>query len=134
MTAAASLAGEETGAEAAATVLPAAERRKVLAYAGVLLLLLNFAAPNGGLIGVPISFFLKNRLHLRAHELALFNLWTGAPLYAAFVFGLLRDRWSPLGTGDRGHLVLFGAATAAVMGVGWTVAMFKGYRRRCGMS
>ena len=31
-------------------LLPAAERRRILAYAGVLLLLQNFAAPNGGLI------------------------------------------------------------------------------------
>jgi MFS family permease len=95
-------------------LLPAAERRRILAYAGVLLLLQNFAAPNGGLIGVPISFFLKNRLHLPAHELALFNLWTGVPLYAAFVFGMLRDRWSPFGAGDKGHLVLFGGATALI--------------------
>ena len=73
----------------------------VLGYGGALLLLLNFASPGGGLIGVPISFFLKNKLHLQAHELALFNLWTSAPLYAAFVFGFLRDRWSPFGRGDR---------------------------------
>ncbi|HEY5072884.1 MAG TPA: MFS transporter [Caulobacteraceae bacterium] len=99
-----------------AALLPPVERRRVLILGGVVLLLLNFAAPNGGLIGVPISFFLKNRLHLAAHELAIFNLWTGAPLYAAFLFGFLRDRWSPFGTGDRGHLVLFGAATAAIYG------------------
>jgi hypothetical protein len=98
-------------------LLSAPERGRVLGYTGVLLLLLNFAAPNGGLIGVPISFFLKNRLHLAAHELALFNLWTGAPLYAAFVFGFLRDRWSPFRAGDKGHLVLFGVATAAIYAV-----------------
>jgi MFS family permease len=104
----------ELGPVDAAALLPGAERRKVLAYAGVLLLLQNFAAPNGGLIGVPISFFLKNRLHLPAHELAIFNLWTGVPLYAAFVFGMLRDRWNPFGAGDKGHLVLFGVATALI--------------------
>ncbi len=95
-------------------MLPAGERRRVLGYAGALLLILNFASPGGGLLSVPISFFLKNRFHLQAHELALFNLWTGAPFYAAFVFGFLRDRWSPWGRGDRGHLILFGAATAAI--------------------
>ncbi len=95
-------------------MLPAAQRRGVLGYAGVILLLLNFASPGGGLIGVPISFFLKNRLHLAAHQLALFNLWTGVPFYAGVVFGFLRDRWRPFGTGDRGHLVLFGVATAAI--------------------
>ena len=41
----------ELGPVDAAALLPGAERRKVLAYAGVLLLLQNFAAPNGGLIG-----------------------------------------------------------------------------------
>jgi len=99
------------------TLLPARERRMLLSYGGILLLLLNLAAPNGGLIGLPISFFLKNRLHLQAHQLAIFNLWVGAPLYFAFVFGFLRDRWSPLGAGDRGHFVLFGGGTAAIFAV-----------------
>ena len=68
----------------------------------------------GGLIAIPVVFFLKNRLHLQAHEMAVFNAWTSAPLYVAFGFGLLRDRWSPFGWGDRGHLVLFGLLTAAI--------------------
>jgi MFS family permease len=83
-------------------------------FGGALLLLINLAAPMHGLIGVPVAFFLKNRLHLTANQLAVFNLWTGAPLFAGFLFGFLRDRWSPLRTGDRGHIVLFGAATMAI--------------------
>jgi len=104
-------------AAAPPTVLASAERLKLLLYGGALLLLLNLAAPYGGLIGLPVTFFLKNKLHLQAHELAQFNLWVGAPLYLSFVFGLLRDRWSPSGAGDRGHLVLFGATTAAIYAV-----------------
>jgi len=94
--------------------LRAAERARLLLYAGLLLLLLNLAAPNGGLISIPVLFFLKNRLHLQAHAFAEFNAWIGIPLYLSFLFGFLRDRWSPLQTGDRGHLLLFGLATAAI--------------------
>ena len=96
-----------------ATAPPAAGGRyRLLGYAGLLMLLAVMAAPSGGLMSIPLLFFLKNRLHLPAHQLALFNLWTSIPLYAAFLFGLLRDRWSPFGLGDRGHLVIFGALTA----------------------
>jgi MFS family permease len=94
-------------------VLPRAKRLQTLAYCGALLLLLNLAAPYAGLIGIPISFFLKNKLHLTAVELAQFNLWVGIPLYVSFIFGFVRDRWSPFGAGDRGHLMLFGLVTAA---------------------
>src|SRR5215475_12710621 len=93
--------------------VPAAERGRLLSYAGLLMLLAMMAAPYGGLMSIPLLFYLKNRLHLAAHELAIFNLWTSIPLYAAFLFGLVRDRWSPFGLGDRGHLVLFGGLTAA---------------------
>src|SRR5436309_2070673 len=84
----------------AGIVLPKRQRLAVLGYCGALLLLLNLAAPYAGLIGIPVSFFLKNRLHLSAHQLAEFNLWTGIPLYVSFVFGFIRDRWSPFGGGD----------------------------------
>ena len=98
-------------------LLPPFERGKLLGYSGLLMLLVSFAAPNGGLIAIPVLFFLKNKLHLQAHEMAMFNLWTGIPLYLGFAFGLLRDRWSPFGAGDRGHLILFGLLTAAGYGV-----------------
>ena len=99
---------------AAPSILPTARRWSLLGYAGGLMLLTTFATPSGGLIGIPVLFFLKNKLHLQAHELAIFNIWTGIPLYLAFAFGLLRDRWSPFGLGDRGHLLIFGLATAAI--------------------
>jgi MFS family permease len=92
---------------------PGGERGRLLGHAGLLMLLAMMAAPYGGLMSIPLLFFLKNRLHLAAHDLALFNLWTSIPLYAGFLFGLLRDRWSPFGLGDRGHLILFGGLTAA---------------------
>ena len=95
-------------------VLPRIQRLHILAYCGALLLLFNLAAPYAGLIGIPISFMLKNKLHLSANQLAQFNLWIGIPLYVSFVFGFVRDRWSPFGAGDRGHLILFGLTTAAI--------------------
>ena len=87
---------------------------RLMVIGGGLLLFINFAAPMNGIIAIPIAFFLKNRLHLAAHQLAIFNLWVGIPLFASFLFGLLRDRWSPFGAGDRGHIIVFGLATMAV--------------------
>ena len=94
--------------------LQADRRLRLLAYAGVPILIINFAAPYVGVLNLPIVFFLKNRLHLSAHETAQFNLVVAIPLFAGFVFGFIRDRWSPFAAGDRGHLVVFGLASAAV--------------------
>ncbi|HEY5290449.1 MAG TPA: hypothetical protein VIJ59_10505, partial [Caulobacteraceae bacterium] len=90
----------------APTPLSGSTRVRIFAYLGVLIVLLGFGAPNGGLIEVPITFFLKNRLHLAAHQTALFRLIGAAPLYLAFVFGFVRDTYNPLGMRDRGYLVL----------------------------
>jgi MFS family permease len=95
-------------------LLPSSQRWRIMFFGGCLLLLINFGAPAGGLINVPVTFFLKNRLHLKSNETAIFLLWAGVPLFLSFVFGMIRDRWSPFGTGDRGHLVLFGLTTAAI--------------------
>jgi hypothetical protein len=89
------------------------QRYRLLAYAGIPILIINFAAPYQGLIGLPIVFFLKNKLHLNANGTAIFSLITSIPLFLGFVFGFIRDRWSPF-QGDRGHLVLFGMACAAL--------------------
>jgi len=86
-------------------------------FGGLLMLLINVGDPAVGLINIPVSFFLKNRLHLAAHEQAMFRLWIAAPLFVSFAFGFLRDRWSPFGSGDRGHLMLFGVMTALVYAV-----------------
>ena len=58
-------------------MLPAGVRMRILIYLGVLLVLLGFGSPGGGLIGLPISFLLKNKLHLKAHEMAIFGLIAG---------------------------------------------------------
>src|SRR3954451_15999433 len=104
-----------TGAPVGA--MSAAERTRLMIYAGVLLTLVQFAVPYEGLIGLPVLFFLKNRLHLSAHGVATFNLLASIPLFVGFAFGFLRDTWSPFGKGDRAHLLVFGLATAAAYGV-----------------
>jgi predicted MFS family arabinose efflux permease len=109
------------GADAAAetiavapTTLSTGTRGRILIYLSVLILLLGFGSPSGGLIDVPVSFFLKNKLHLSAHQVAEFRLVAGIPLYLSVVFGLTRDTWNPLGMHDRGYMVLFGAITAVL--------------------
>jgi hypothetical protein len=87
-------------------------RQTIFLYLGILIVLLAFGGPSGGLIDIPISFFLKNRLHLTAHEVANFRLLAAIPLYLSFVFGFIRDMWSPLGMRDRGYMLLFGSASA----------------------
>jgi hypothetical protein len=95
-------------------ILPQPKRRKIFAYLGFLIVLLAFGSPSGGLIDIPISFFLKNKLQLQPAELANFRLVAASPLYLSCVFGFVRDTWSPLGMGDRGYLLLFGAISAVL--------------------
>ena len=96
----------------APTGLPPAVRQRIFVYLGGLLVLMSLGAPFGGLIDVPLSFLLKNRLHLAAHQVAGFRLIAAIPLFLGFAFGYLRDVWNPFGMRDRGFLVLFGATCA----------------------
>jgi len=98
----------------APTILPQAVRQRIFLYLGILIILLAFGSPAGGLIDIPISFFLKNKLHLEAHELAIFRLVAAIPLYLSFVFGFIRDSWDPFGMKDRGFMLLFGGISAAL--------------------
>jgi hypothetical protein len=61
-------------------------RRRIFLYLGILIVPLTFGAPGSGLIDIPITFLLKNKLHLKAHELADFRLVSAIPLYLSFVF------------------------------------------------
>ena len=107
-------AATAAAAAIAAAPLPYSVRRKIFLYLGLLIVLLGFGSPSGGLIDIPITFLLKNKLHLEAHELAQFRLISAIPLYLSFVFGFIRDTWNPFGMGDRGFMLLFGAITAAL--------------------
>lgn len=94
--------------------LPPRQLRQVYLYGGLLLMLVNFAAPTSGLIDLPVSIYLEKRLHLGAHQLALFKLLTGLPLFASVLMGFWRDRVNPFGMGDRGHLLVAGGLAALV--------------------
>jgi Major Facilitator Superfamily len=96
----------------ASTNLSPSARHSIFLYLGILIVLLAFGAPSGGLFDIPISFFLKNKLHLQAHEVANFRLVAAIPLYLSFVFGFIRDMWNPFGMKDRGFMLLFGSIGA----------------------
>lgn len=98
----------------APTILSYSVRRRIFFYLGVLIVLLAFGAPFGGLIDIPISFFLKNKLQLNAHEVAQFRLVAAIPLYLSCVFGFIRDMWNPFGMRDRGFMLLFGTISAGL--------------------
>ncbi|HUI12350.1 MAG TPA: MFS transporter [Xanthobacteraceae bacterium] len=105
---------DEASLAAAPSGLPYPVRQRIFVYLGFLIILLAFGSPAGGLIDIPISFLLKNKLHLPAHELANFRLMAGIPLYLSFIFGFIRDIWNPFGMGDRGFMLSFGIATAGL--------------------
>jgi len=98
----------------APTSLPFTVRRRIFLYLGLLIILLALGSPAGGLIEIPISFLLKNKLHLEAHDLAVFKLVSAFPLYLSCIFGFVRDTWNPFGMRDRGFMLLFGTVTAGL--------------------
>jgi Major Facilitator Superfamily len=100
--------------DVAPVVLPQMQRQKIFGYLGVLIVLLAFGAPSGGLIDIPMSFLLKNKLHLEASEMANFRLAAALPLYMSCIFGFIRDTWNPFGLGDRAFMMLFGFISAVL--------------------
>ena len=49
-------------------------RTRAYPFIGALYFLTNFASPSLGLVDIPVSFFLKNRMHLDAHSTSVFRL------------------------------------------------------------
>ncbi len=92
-------------------------RTRAYLFIGALYFLTNFASPSFGLVDIPVSFFLKNRMHLDAHSTSVFRLVLSLPMILGFLFGFVRDSWNPMGHGDKGHLLMFALATAATYGV-----------------
>src|SRR5471030_2850310 len=89
---------------------PAVEQRtRILFYSGTIIVALFFTSPSTSFHIIPLSFVLKNKLHLSANALATFGLWASIPAYLSLAFGIARDYWSPFGMGDRCYFVLFGA-------------------------
>src|SRR5580700_10294342 len=87
--------------------------RPIFFYFGSLTLLVYLVAPEY-LLDIPTSYMLKNHLHATAPQVSMFRLLTGIPMYIAFLFGLVRDLWSPFGRRDRGFFLVFAPLTAGV--------------------
>lgn len=85
---------------------------RILLYFGWLTLFIYLATPAGLLVDIQTSYILKNQLHATATQISTFRLVTGIPVYIAFVFGLARDQWNPLGLRDRGFFLIFAPVTA----------------------
>jgi hypothetical protein len=99
-------------------VLSPSARLRIFLYLGCLIGLLSFSDPNGGIMDIPMSFVLKNQLHMEARELSGFRLLASVPLYLSFMFGLFRDSWSARRIRDReiiGFFSLFGAVLYLVL-------------------
>jgi MFS family permease len=100
---------------------------QIFSYFGALIFLIALASPVGYLGDISTSYMLKNRLHARASEVSNFCIYTAIPVYLAFVFGFIRDRWNPLGLRDRGYLLIFGPVTAlAYAWLAWQELTFSG--------
>jgi len=87
----------------------------VLAYFVALTCLLYVIDPIGPFFDIALTYVLKDHLHASLSDVALFRLTTALPVYAAVIFGLVRDRWSPLGRQDRGYFLLFPLLLALLM-------------------
>lgn len=100
---------------------------RTLLYFGWLTLFIYLATPAGYLIDIQTAYLLKNQLHATAPQISAFRLVTGIPVYVAFVFGLARDQWNPLGLRDRGFFLIFAPATAlACMGMAFSRVSYAG--------
>jgi predicted MFS family arabinose efflux permease len=89
-------------------------RLRIFAYLGCLIALLSFSDPNGGILDIPMSFVLKNQMHMEAHDLANFRLIASIPLYLSFIFGLCRDSWSAKTIRDPEIIGVFSLLSAAL--------------------
>ena len=86
---------------------------EVLAYFAVLNIAIGLGSPLG-IAAIPITYFLKDNLHLTPVQLAVFLAVGTAPVCIGFVFGFIRDRWRSARWGDRHYLLVCAIAAAAV--------------------
>src|SRR6185436_3009499 len=101
-------------------------RLQIGLYFGTLTLASGLGHP-GGLLRLPVQFWLKDRLDIGPQGLAVFEAVVFAPVYLAFFFGFLRDHWRPFRSGDRGYLIV--SALAAIGCYGWLASGTVDYHR-----
>lgn len=84
---------------------------EVLGYFAILNIAIGLGSPLG-IAAIPISYYLKDNLHLSPVQLSVFQAIIAIPVCIAFLFGFIRDRWRNARWGDR-HYLFFGALAAA---------------------
>ena len=92
---------------------------EVLGYFAVLNIAIGLGSPLG-IAAIPLSYFLKDGLHLSPVRLAVFLAIATLPVCFGFVFGFVRDRWRSARWGDRQYLLV--CALAAVGMYLWLAA------------
>src|SRR5216684_5534104 len=88
-----------------------ARQWEVLSYFAILNVAMGLGSPQG-IASIPISYFLKDSLHLSPVLFAVFIAIVSTPVCLGFMFGFIRDRWRSARWGDRQYL-LAGAIVAA---------------------
>jgi hypothetical protein len=84
-------------------------------YFGLLTLFISLASPVGSLIDIQTAYLLKNQFHASPRQISNFRLLTAVPVYIAFIAGLIRDQWNPLGLRDRGYFLIFAPASVLTL-------------------
>jgi choline-glycine betaine transporter len=103
--------GDETDADSRGYATDSAGTRSaILGYFLILFLAVGLGTPIG-IAAIPISYYLKDNLHLSPVQLAVFVVIAGTPAYFGFLPGFVRDRFRPRLMGDRFYL-LVGATVA----------------------
>jgi MFS family permease len=92
---------------------------EVLSYFAILNIAIGLGSPLG-IAAIPLSYFLKDSLHLSPVRLAVFLAIVSIPVCAGFAFGFIRDRWRSARWGDRQYL--FACAAVATAGYVWLAA------------
>ena len=90
-----------------------AMRWEVLGYFAVLNIAVGLGSP-AGIAAIPISYYLKDSLHLSPVRLAVFQAIVTIPVCAGFMFGFIRDRWRSARWGDRQYLLVCALAAAGM--------------------
>jgi hypothetical protein len=93
------------------------EHRQIAVYFGLTFFVFYLCVPQGGFADIPIQYLLKDRFKLGPERIAFVRLLIAAPTYVAFLFGFMRDRWSPLDNRDRG--IFWIAGLIAALAYGW---------------
>src|SRR5216684_1542853 len=93
------------------------EHRQIAVYFGLTFFVFYLCVPQGGFADIPIQYLLKDRFKLGPERIAFVRLLIAAPTYVAFLFGFMRDRWSPLGKRDRG--IFWIAGLIGALAYGW---------------